>query len=258
MSPRTATANQEVLVDQQAFRSFVREAAIRAVRTPHVIGRLVLTQTEPNGEPKLREPEMRHALAQEAEARGDLNSGIEVPTVETYRFVDDDGDRETSARHDFAVFGGNTAAASRLVLLELKKDQPDTDGSSTEPDCPKVRKDFQKLILERAQWGKAMLHILHAADHDSVPAVLQKYNAGIKWALRLAAPVAAARQNRDPLEDGCWFTLFILVVRRRRVGNTPALNVREFARFGDALRRVHAGDDLFRRDEEWRDLLEEA
>jgi len=33
------------------------------------------------------EPQMRHALAQEAEARKDVRYGIEVPTRQTYRFT---------------------------------------------------------------------------------------------------------------------------------------------------------------------------
>ena len=141
-------------MDQLAFREFVKSAVLRAVPQPRTIGRLTLTQTERNDEPKLREPEMRHALAQVAEGWTERYYGIEVPTEETYRFVDDEGDKETAARHDFAVYSGATANADRLILLELKKDQPELVGE-VDPDCPKVRKDFQKLIVEGRTGGKA-------------------------------------------------------------------------------------------------------
>ncbi len=184
-------------MDQLAFREFVKSAVLRAVPQPRTIGRLTLTQTERNDEPKLREPEMRHALAQVAEGWTERYYGIEVPTEETYRFVDDEGDKETAARHDFAVYSGATANADRLILLELKKDQPELVGE-VDPDCPKVRKDFQKLIVERAHRGKSMLHILHAADGATIPAVYQKYNAGIRWALHRATPVVTVRLNETP------------------------------------------------------------
>ena len=61
--------------------SFVAEAAKRAVAVEGRIGTLVLTQTADNLEPNIREPEMRHALAQVAETRpAPLYYGIEVPT----------------------------------------------------------------------------------------------------------------------------------------------------------------------------------
>ena len=242
-------------MDQLAFREFVKSAVLRAVPQPRTIGRLTLTQTERNDEPKLREPEMRHALAQVAEGWTERYYGIEVPTEETYRFVDDEGDKETAARHDFAVYSGATANADRLILLELKKDQPELVGE-VDPDCPKVRKDFQKLIVERAHRGKSMLHILHAADGATIPAVYQKYNAGIRWALHRATPVVTVRLERNPLDDASWFTFFILVVRMRRQGNRPALYFREFPRFGDLLSRVAAGEEVFRQETEWQDALE--
>lgn len=241
-------------MDQLPFREFVKAAVLRAVPQPRPIGRLTLTQAEKNGEPRLREPEMRHALAQVAEGWTDFYYGIEVPTTESYRFVDDEGNRETSARHDFAVYGGAEATAERLVLLELKKDQPDLVGED-DPDCPKVRKDFQKLIVETARKGKSMLHILHAEDNATIPAVYQKYNAGIKWALRRAAPVVNVRLRRNPLDDASWFSFFILVVRRRLDQNRPALYYKEFDHLGNLLRRVSNGETVFGPDNEWADAL---
>ena len=49
----------------------------------YTLGGLVLTQTL-NRTPKIREPEMRHALAQEAEIWNNILYGIEAPTREKY------------------------------------------------------------------------------------------------------------------------------------------------------------------------------
>ena len=82
-------------MDAAAFHAYVKAAAVRAVRAEGRISRLVLTQTTENMEPKIREPEMRHALAQEAESRSeDVFDGVEVPTREKYRFTTAPGDQE--------------------------------------------------------------------------------------------------------------------------------------------------------------------
>ncbi len=89
-------------MNQDKFREFVVAASKQAINPVGKIGHLVLTQTVPTGEPEIREPEMRHALAQEAERR-QLTYGIEVPTDLKYRFVDATGERKVAARHDFVI-----------------------------------------------------------------------------------------------------------------------------------------------------------
>jgi len=65
-----------------------RQAQLTVLNDPGGrIGGLALTQSLADRSPQIREPEMRHALAQEAEARKDVRSGIEVPARQTYRFT---------------------------------------------------------------------------------------------------------------------------------------------------------------------------
>jgi hypothetical protein len=132
-------------VDQADFVSFVAAAARRAVASDGRIGHLVLTQTR-NLEPKLREPEMRHALAQVAEERS-IYYGIEVPTTQGYRFTRKPGDRKTSARHDVVLLADAHHDADRSIPLELKRTQPRIDVNDYGADCRPIRKDFQKLLL---------------------------------------------------------------------------------------------------------------
>jgi len=227
-------------------------AVRRALKRPNRIGRLVLTQVtkSKNPEPRIREPEMRHALAQEAERQKTIFYGIEVPTKGGFRFTLTEGQRKTAARHDFVVVDGRTHSSRRMNLLELKKDQPDTSGQGEDKDCPKVRKDFQKLIVEPAGDGKAMLHILHGAKKKTVPAVLKKYNLAVRQAIRRCLPLVGEHDVPDPFADDRWFTLFIFVVRRRgkEHGNRPVLYCLHFEHFGDALRRAHSGEELFKED----------
>ena len=240
-------------MNQADFVSFVAAASRRAVG--HAVGRLLLTQSATNGEPMLREPEMRHALAQEAEARPEpLHYGIEVPTREVYRFTLEPGDAQTSARHDFAVLAAARSDAARLNLVELKREQPEMKPGADGADCPKIRKDLEKLLLESAVDGKCMLHLFHAAHRDTIPSVLDKYNAAMRQAIRRARDaIARAREatTRDPLPDlaadASWFSLLVLVVRRRE-GNRPALYHHGAASFGAWLTRFEAGEVSFGED----------
>jgi hypothetical protein len=235
------------------FLRFVQASVRRTLRRPNRIGGLVLTQVtkSKNPEPRIREPEMRHALAQEAEHQKNIFYGIEVPTKGSFRFTLVEGERKTSARHDFVVVNGRRHSSRRMNLLELKKDQPDTTGHGEDKDCPKVRKDFQKLIVEPAGDGKAMLHIFHAAKKKTVAAVLTKYNLAICQALRRCLPLVEGHDVPDPFVDDRWFTLFIFVVRRRRKepGNQPVLYYRHFEHFGAALRQANSGAVLFKEGE---------
>lgn len=238
-------------MNQIDFTAFVAAASKRAVAGGGRIGNLVLTQTTDNLEPKLREPEMRHALAQVAElAAGPVCYGIEVPTKEGYRFTREPGEKLTSARHDFALLREARHDAPRANLLELKKDQPELVVGEHGADCPKVRKDFQKLLLEEAVDGKSMLHICHAADSGTIPGLLAKYNAALKQAIRLSRPAAAQLGLRSLEDDPCWFALFVLVVRQRgrAGGDQPILYNQVVTPFGATGARVEAGEALFRPD----------
>ena len=74
-------------MDAGQFKNFVKAAVIREVSGSGRIGGLALTQSLSDRSPRIREPEMRHALAQEAEARKDVRYGIEVQTRQSYRFT---------------------------------------------------------------------------------------------------------------------------------------------------------------------------
>ena len=176
------------IVDQATFVSFVAAAAKRAVVTNGRIGHLVLMQATDSLEPKLREPEMRHALSQVAEVTT-VWYGIESPTTQGYRFTLEPGDRLTSARHDFVLLAESDRDADKSNLLELEG-QPKVTVNEYGADCPMIRKDLQTLILEKAVDGKCMLHLCHAADSGTIPKLLGKYNAAIAQAIRLSKPVA--------------------------------------------------------------------
>lgn len=238
-------------MDATEFHAFVSASAVRAVRTEGRISRLVVTQKTENLEPKIREPEMRHAMAQEAESRPEeVLYGIEVPTREKYRFTTAPGEQVVSARHDFVILPEGRFDADRLNVVELKKDQPALEGTGDDIDCPAIRKDIMKLILEKAEHGKSMIHICHAANSGTIPAVLHKYNAALWQGLRMSRPIAARLGLLDPFEDPTWFTLFVLVVHRRGVQgrNQPYLYRQHVNSFGVALQRVNRGDALFNPD----------
>jgi hypothetical protein len=194
-------------MNQQEFAEFVKAASRRAINKNGQfgqIGQLVLTQKALREEPEIREPEMRHALAQEAESQK-LWYGIEVPTKEKYRFVDMPGERKVAARHDFVILEQARPDANRSILLELKRGQPAMEIRDRQWHCPAITKDFQKLLLEQATDGKGILHILHAANAGTLEAVLQKYRAALTRALELP----------NIQQPSCWFILFILVVYQR-------------------------------------------
>lgn len=235
-------------MDAAAFHAFVRAAAVRAVRAEGRIGRLLLTRVTENLEPKIREPEMRHALAQEAESRTEeILYGVEVPTRVKYRFTTAPGEQEVSARHDLVILSEARFDAERLNVVELKKDQPALEGTGDDIDCPTIRKDILKLILEKTEHGKSMIHICHAADSGTIPAVLHKYNAAVWQGLRKSRPIAARLGLPDPFEDPTWFTLFILVVHLRGAQgrNRPFLYRQHVDSLGYALQQVHRGEVLF-------------
>jgi hypothetical protein len=176
--------------------------------------------------------------------------GIEVPTHGAYRFVTEPGDREVAARHDFAVLSGPQQDADRMNLVELKQGPPDVERGPCGPDCPKVRKDLEKLILERAADGKCMLHICHAADAGTVPSVLEKYNMAMPHAVRRAREAAARNDLPDIASDRSWFSLFVLVIRRRgrEGGDRPVLLHQGLGPIGGWLARAEAGAAVFRED----------
>ena len=162
------------------------------------------------------------------------------------------GDAQTSARHDFAVLAAARHDAARLNLVELKREQPEMRPGANGADCPKIRKDLEKLILEAAVDGKCMLHRFHAADGGTLRSVLDKYDAAMRQAIRRARDaIGRAREatTRDPLPDlaadANWFSLLILVVRRRRDGDRPALYHYWAAGFGAWLTRFEAGEVSF-------------
>jgi len=232
-------------MDAGQFRDFVTASAVRAVSTPGRIGGLVLTQTTANLEPKIREPEMRHAMAQEAESRKDLCYGIEVPTREKFRFTDTPGEDHVSARHDFVVMKDDRYDAPRFNLVELKEGQPTVTGVGGDSDCRPIRKDFQKLILEIAEHGKSIVHILHAAKARSIRSVLGKYNIGLWQGVRRSREEARLLLVPDPVADPVWFTLFILVLHLRDQGDRPFLYHQHLDNFGAALQRAENRDPLF-------------
>jgi hypothetical protein len=197
-------------MNQEEFTQFVATASRRAIHSNGQIGHLVLTQ-KIGTEPEIREPEMRHALAQQAENQN-LWYGIEVPTKKQYRFVEATGERRVAARHDFVILEQAHPDSNRSILLELKREQPATSESDGQIlDCPAIRKDFEKLLLENATDGKGMLHILHAVDDGTLPSLQEKYTIAHGFALNRAQKVIARPPLINNPPANRWFTLFILV-----------------------------------------------
>ena len=224
------------------FLEFARGSALRATSSPGRVGHLVLTQTTATSERKLREPELRHALAQEAEARS-LLYGVEVPTFHTYRFVKAPGDKQRAARTDFALLQAGMPDYSSAVLVELKEGQPGR-GTTDMLDCPAIRKDFEKLLREPATFGKAIIHICHAWDGGTIPGVLEKYN----MALREAVLRVPTKSDPEPwTKDKCWFELLVLVLHRRgKDGSSmPCLQHQSFTGLDAADCRVTQGPTAF-------------
>jgi hypothetical protein len=141
--------------------------------------------------------------------------------------------------------------AARSNLIELKREQPELEVNEHGADCPKIRKDFEKLLLEVAADGKCMLHLCHAAHRGTIPALRKKYNAALAQALRRAQQTAAHLGLRNPTQDPCWFDLMILVIHQRGPagGNRPILYRQAVQPFGAGLTRVEAGESLFREED---------
>lgn len=221
-------------MDQRTFRDFVVAAARAATEGSGRIGHLVLTQTYgPKENPKIREPEMRHALAQCAECSG-YYYGVEVPTNIKHRFKDTLGPRRVSGRHDFAVFpGGEPKDAS--VLVELKEGQPSRrDKISEGGDCPAITKDFVKLLCEPAR-GKSFVHVVPSENAGTLPKLKKKYGDSYRRADKVA---------RAAIEDDkAWFSIFVLVGNARNGSEAAKLYCREWAGIRQFGRTTHQDDD---------------
>ena len=188
------------------FGEIAKFATARCITTPGQISHLLLTQhgaNSPDG--RIREPEIRHAFAQECERR-ELYYGIEVPTSLKYRFTDEPGEGTVAARHDFVLF--ETArpnaieAPQPLVLMEFKADQPAARrGEGVVVDFPAITKDLKKLLQEPFAPGRCMFHVLYAADAGTLPALLEKYR--LAW--------ECARLEGPEFPAGAWFAFYVFV-----------------------------------------------
>ena len=139
--------------------------------------------------------------------------GVEVPTQEKYRFVDEEGEKAMRARHDMVFFSLTVATSEPVVLLEYKRDQPQAGR-----DFLVIRKDLQKLFLEpvASGGGKCMFHILHAEDSGTLRPLRVSYDNALKSALQTDRRIA--RVSGDPLGD--W--PIVLVRMADPCGSTPA------------------------------------
>jgi hypothetical protein len=200
------------------FIEYARAAALRATSNIGQIGHLVCTQAKNPKEPILREPEMRTAFQQEAEAR-EMFYGIEVPTKYPYRFVDTEGQSRRRALVDFALLNSGEAKSDRNVLVEFKQGQPNRVLSKVDDsfDYPKITKDIHKLWAEPVRHGSCMFHICQAADRGTLAATEAKYNAVTQNAMNLASATISGNLEvlRDDTTSERWFLLLILVLHQR-------------------------------------------
>lgn len=212
-------------MDQATFHELCHQASHLAVAVEGRIGDLVLMQANDGDEPIIREPEMRHAFCLTLEGeRWRLPYGIEVPTKRQYRFVDETGENKTSARHDLVLLTETAEGFKRDVLFESKREQPSLVARPDGIDCPAISKDYRKLLMEEGQSGKCMFHICHAANRGTLPAVLEKYNAGLTRARTRSLADATALGADLSHNERCWFALYILVVNDRNHANQPYLH----------------------------------
>jgi hypothetical protein len=212
-------------MDQATFHELCHQASQLAVIAEGRISNLVLTQANDGDEPTIREPEMRHAFCLTLESdRWRLPYGIEVPTKRRYRFVDETGENKTTARHDLVLLADVEGALKRDVLFESKREQPSLVARPGGIDCPAISKDYRKLLMEEGESGKCMFHICHAADRGTLPAVLEKYNAGFTNAHARSLTDAATLGVDLSHNERCWFALYILVVNDRNHANQPFLH----------------------------------
>ena len=214
----------------EEFLVFVRKTAHRATEHDGRVGNLVCTrtaQTVSRAEPKLREPELRVAMQQEAETCGQFY-GIEVPTRYTYRFTGI-GEIGRRALTDFALLESSNPTAHRTVLVEFKAGQQRATDREGIDDYRKITKDLHKLLAEPAMYGCCMLHVCHAADDSTIEALKTTYTSAMKTARPLAD--ATIQNNelvlRDHIVGGTpWFLLLVLVVHQRgkaHAGEGPCL-----------------------------------
>jgi hypothetical protein len=189
-----------------------------------VIGYLRLTQfyRESACEHKIREPEMRQALIQEAEARC-FPYSVEMPTDQAYRFTPLPGDGRRRGLHDFALVPEDERQRRPLVRVEFKEGPLSArrDEAGRPTDVPALSKDLRKLLLEESTDGRAVLHVLQAANGKTLSALLQKYEV----ALRTAQATLAREYPEEAVNRATWFSVLFLIVRHRgRIGgNRPAL-----------------------------------
>jgi hypothetical protein len=211
---------------QAEFLMFARGACLRAVETPGFIGFLRLTKQyrQAAGECKIREPELCQAFIDEAKARG-LYFGLEVPTDCTYRFTPVPGEGKRRALHDFVVFGLQRDEESPRVRIELKEGSPSMrrDHAGVVVDVPALAKDLQKLLREPSLDGRAVVHVLQAADENgTLPSLLAKYRVALRTAMNDVRRYVPAAYEQIAAS---WFSILILAVRRRGAqhGNRPGL-----------------------------------
>jgi hypothetical protein len=228
-------------MDQRTFRDFVVAAARAATEASGQIGHLVLTQTYgPKEKPKIREPEMRHALAQCAECSG-YYYGVEVPTNIKHRFKNTRGPRRVSGRHDFAVFSGGDLTLAASVLVELKAGQPTRrDASSKDEDCPAIVKDFVKLFCETAG-GKSFVHVLPSTGSGTLSTLEKKYRHSCLRAVDVVAERFPEFERKK--DDTAWFSEFVLVGPGRRGSGAGELHLKEWAGIWQFIEAMRQGED---------------
>jgi hypothetical protein len=200
---------RDLIMTQDEFHDFAKFAFRRAVSTLGHIGFLRLTQSY-RGKRKVREPELCQSLVQEAEHQQRFY-GLEVPTDHPYSFS---GDRKRRALHDFALFEPEEGSRP-LVRIELKEGSPSRrkDDTGQIVDIPTLSKDLLKLLHEPSKEGRAVLHVVQAADAGTLPSLVQKYSLALQVALaELRGDVASLRDAIGTT----WFSVMILAVRLRR------------------------------------------
>jgi len=199
-------------MNESDFLALVDRAVLRVTADIGRIGHLVCTQSRSKNEPTIREPEMRTAFQQEAEASG-VFYGIEVPTKHTYSFK---GKSRRKALIDLA-FLTSPIETDRDVIVEFKEGQPSggLTGDSDELDYPTITKDVHKLWAEPARSGRCMFHICQAANAGTLPAVISKYNAVTLSAKRSASITISDHKGRANEYGGGWFILYVFVLRGR-------------------------------------------
>jgi len=197
-------------MNQDELIEIFLEASKLMIKEEDRCGNLIYPKDQ-NGEIKVREPQLKHAITTVLTDRG-INFGIEMRTAETYRISGEKPDRGNT---DLVIYSGN-----EIVNVELKADQP---------AMGEIAKDFKKMLGENVA-GVAFFNVLKSKNKETLPGLLKKYQMAYEQ-----------EKKSSSTKPGKWFLLFIFVREKRKYSfgqftDIGGLSGEEFVGMADTLK----------------------